>query len=225
MKCEVIQDLLPLYLDGVCSAESTGLVEDHLTSCEACQGVRDGMRLEMRAATPATPDEITASQAVRAILLRWQRSKLLLYVCAAVLAVGVLVTGYQQLFRINAVPIPVARVEVAELWRLSDGNLALRLRYPDGRGPTRANGFSTRTMVKGGECYIEVYGPRISIPTGEAVLSDYITLESHGEQGMVSVYYGMPDDCVLVYESGAEVESLPPEMEEELFYYPGLSPR
>ena len=35
--CKVIQDLLPLYVDGVCSPDTAALVEEHLKDCEACQ--------------------------------------------------------------------------------------------------------------------------------------------------------------------------------------------
>ena len=31
MKCEIIKDLIPLYLDNVCSEDSRKLVEDHLS--------------------------------------------------------------------------------------------------------------------------------------------------------------------------------------------------
>lgn len=37
MNCKVIEDLLPLYLDEVCSEESRKLVEEHLAECEACR--------------------------------------------------------------------------------------------------------------------------------------------------------------------------------------------
>lgn len=35
--CEVIQDLMPLYLDGVCSAQSRTAVEQHLRECPDCK--------------------------------------------------------------------------------------------------------------------------------------------------------------------------------------------
>ena len=35
--CKVIQDLLPLYHDGVASPDTAALVEEHLKDCEACQ--------------------------------------------------------------------------------------------------------------------------------------------------------------------------------------------
>ena len=35
--CGLIQDLLPLYYDQVCSQESRSLVEEHLAGCPACR--------------------------------------------------------------------------------------------------------------------------------------------------------------------------------------------
>ena len=35
--CNIIQDLLPLYHDNVCSEESRRAVQQHLPECEACQ--------------------------------------------------------------------------------------------------------------------------------------------------------------------------------------------
>lgn len=37
MKHEIAADLLPLYRDGVCSAESKAAVEEHLQSCQLCR--------------------------------------------------------------------------------------------------------------------------------------------------------------------------------------------
>lgn len=36
ISCKVIQDLLPLYHDNVCSPETNALVEEHLQTCEVC---------------------------------------------------------------------------------------------------------------------------------------------------------------------------------------------
>ena len=35
--CDIIRDLLPLYIDEVCSAGSRALVEGHLQNCPACK--------------------------------------------------------------------------------------------------------------------------------------------------------------------------------------------
>ncbi|MBQ6807107.1 MAG: zf-HC2 domain-containing protein, partial [Lachnospiraceae bacterium] len=36
-QCPVIQDLLPLYHDDVCSKESRELVKKHLENCDICR--------------------------------------------------------------------------------------------------------------------------------------------------------------------------------------------
>lgn len=38
LSCEVIADLLPSYLDGICSKETKALVEEHLLGCAGCSG-------------------------------------------------------------------------------------------------------------------------------------------------------------------------------------------
>ena len=42
--CEVIKDLLPLYVDGVLSEDSRKLVEEHLQSCKECREYYDNLK-------------------------------------------------------------------------------------------------------------------------------------------------------------------------------------
>lgn len=37
MNCEIIKDLLPLYIDNVCSDESRNAVEEHINNCPICE--------------------------------------------------------------------------------------------------------------------------------------------------------------------------------------------
>lgn len=47
LPCELVQDLLPLYHDGVCSEESRVLVEDHVKECESCRALLRELRGEV----------------------------------------------------------------------------------------------------------------------------------------------------------------------------------
>lgn len=38
-KCGVVEDLLPLYVDGICSDESREVVEKHLMDCKKCEAL------------------------------------------------------------------------------------------------------------------------------------------------------------------------------------------
>lgn len=46
ISCEIIKDLLPLYLDGVCSNDSKVMVEEHLAECDSCKAELHAMKGE-----------------------------------------------------------------------------------------------------------------------------------------------------------------------------------
>lgn len=54
MNCKIIQDLLPLYCDRVCSEESAQLVEEHLADCGDCTALLAELR---KGPAPASPEE------------------------------------------------------------------------------------------------------------------------------------------------------------------------
>ncbi len=37
ISCDIIKDLLPLYIDGVCSSDSIDIIEEHLKDCPHCE--------------------------------------------------------------------------------------------------------------------------------------------------------------------------------------------
>lgn len=43
-QCEIVQDLLPLYVDEVCSKSSAEMVEEHVSECKECLKLRDMMK-------------------------------------------------------------------------------------------------------------------------------------------------------------------------------------
>jgi hypothetical protein len=47
LKCEVIQDLLPSYIDRLTSEDSDHLVERHLNECDACKVIYNDMKQEL----------------------------------------------------------------------------------------------------------------------------------------------------------------------------------
>ena len=47
MKCKIICDLLPLYIDDVCSDETKKLVERHLEICSACRSEYEKMKADI----------------------------------------------------------------------------------------------------------------------------------------------------------------------------------
>lgn len=44
--CEIVKDLLPMYIDGLCSPTSNNLVEQHLSTCKQCNQIHTQMLSE-----------------------------------------------------------------------------------------------------------------------------------------------------------------------------------
>ena len=47
MKCEIVKDLLPSYIDGLTSAESNSEIEEHLLTCQECTEALGQMKTEV----------------------------------------------------------------------------------------------------------------------------------------------------------------------------------
>lgn len=47
MKCEIINDLLPLYIENICCDETKKAVEEHLASCPSCLRTYQSMKEEI----------------------------------------------------------------------------------------------------------------------------------------------------------------------------------
>lgn len=87
MNCNVIQDLLPLYADDCCSAESARLVEEHIAGCESCKAALDTMRQPVETCAEGVP----ATKPMGRIHL-WKASVLqsvLFLISFAIITVGV----------------------------------------------------------------------------------------------------------------------------------------
>ncbi|MBQ7296592.1 MAG: zf-HC2 domain-containing protein [Clostridia bacterium] len=87
MNCEIVKDLLPLYIDKCCSAESSAEIEKHLKKCDDCKIILGTMKTDLVSekdlATPVTP--IKPINYLKASLLQTS----LLFVSFALITLGV----------------------------------------------------------------------------------------------------------------------------------------
>lgn len=47
ISCKVIEDMLPIYYDGICSEESAAMVEEHLTGCPHCSQILSDLHTDI----------------------------------------------------------------------------------------------------------------------------------------------------------------------------------
>lgn len=90
MDCNVIKDLLPLYVDECCSVESANLVAQHLKSCESCRRGYEQMQRTNHTNSEALPAAIPRR------VCDWKASLLqsvMLFASFAVIVLGVVLEG------------------------------------------------------------------------------------------------------------------------------------
>ena len=68
--CNVFDDLVPLYVDGVCSDDSRHLVEEHMNQCSSCKAKHDGMISELLLDQEAIEHNLKAHDALTRVQQR-----------------------------------------------------------------------------------------------------------------------------------------------------------
>lgn len=84
--CGMAADLLPLYLDGCCSADSSAALAAHMDACPNCRAQYAQLRRDLTPAAPAADDPGTDTIA-RALARKMRRRKRCLRALGAVLGV------------------------------------------------------------------------------------------------------------------------------------------
>lgn len=90
INCEIVQDLLPLYEDGICSKSSRAAVEAHLKECTACRGQRESAQMLPEGSITLEPEEVRAVDGLKKVRRRWGISLIavLLLIPAIILSVN-----------------------------------------------------------------------------------------------------------------------------------------
>lgn len=86
MNCNIVKDLLPLYIDGCCSEESKNVVEEHMKACDECKKLFEDMK------TPSDMVAVSKAPITFSKLNDWKASVLqsvLLFLSFALITIGV----------------------------------------------------------------------------------------------------------------------------------------
>lgn len=107
LECKTVRDLLPLYMDGICSEESQKLVDEHLAQCSDCKKIFEQMNMPVEA--PITADE--GKSALQRIKKKIRKKYVILAVITALLA-G-LWTGLSIFMQLVETPMSYEEVKVS----------------------------------------------------------------------------------------------------------------
>ena len=120
--CGMIQDLLPLYHDGVCTQESRAAVEEHLAGCASCRSYYERLKSGAAFAVPNqnSQEELQMADSLKKVKRRLnKRVKMIVGAAAAVVlaALGI----FQLLFNLPVKEVDLKDVTVsAEVYSFSE---------------------------------------------------------------------------------------------------------
>lgn len=218
--CNVIQDLLPLYHDGVCSEESKELVQEHIAACAQCKDFLHNLKEE------AAPDKVDAAGALSAIGSAWRKSTktaLVKGLLIAFLICGIIFGALVAAMEVDFIEISTHAMKVSEIYQLQDGRILFKLDVPNG---VHCRNFRFIYAENGCKYQIPV---RPLISTTElqgfgSYLDSYMMIDpaennawakSQGMEPITAWYLGSPDSSIplLIYEEGMIPEPAPAELE------------
>ncbi len=93
LSCQIVQDLMPLMHDGVCSEDSKNAVSEHLQQCEKCRKMSENIAdfAEPKLANDVGADESVIRKGFRKIRRRWILSVLAIVMIFPVILLGVMI--------------------------------------------------------------------------------------------------------------------------------------
>ena len=215
LPCEMIQDLLPLYHDGVCSQVSKTLVEEHLKECPDCAGAMEVLKSDLQ--MPKLEADETKS--LKTIKRRWRKKTWL-----AGLFIGILLFfGWVELTQHRSVKIAPEEYEITKVLQFSNG-----MYYLEYRIPYDYNGMGADLLrAEDGAVYLQEYRPILARrDTEKGIIRDnIIDPENHRtdmgtEMPMTAFYLGSPgsEDAVLLWSAEEDYPMATPEEEKAHLY-------
>lgn len=203
LSCKVIEDILPLYHDGICSDESRELVEKHLCECENCWIFLQ--KLDDELALPKERfDDLRPLQSIRSEWIRIRKRSLLKGFLCAVAAVTLILGGWWCLTQWKCIPVSTEKIEISEMSVLRDGEIAFHLLVDDGR---EIMALTTKTDEAAGILYLT---PKRS------VFEERCFTDPDGER----VYRSANDkDYFMEVDPFTKAQYLDPAYEEEIATY------
>ena len=107
--CSIVEDLLPLYMDGCCSKDSQQAVVEHMKTCEKCRETYRHLQSDLPTIANETTD-MRSEEIARSLSKRIKKRK----AAAVVFAVIFFVFAMISLFRVIRSPLysAIASVDV-----------------------------------------------------------------------------------------------------------------
>lgn len=153
LQCEIVQDLLPLYHDGVVNTVTQKAVAEHLESCESC--AMEYRLLKTELPTEAAESTLKSNFATFAQKLKKKRVKTA--IISVILACVILISSFYVLTEIPIVAIDASEYTIYQVYRYeADGQKYFFILYsrPLYDGPGNGKLYTEENHATGELAYV-----------------------------------------------------------------------
>ncbi|GLI83818.1 hypothetical protein ANABIO32_15150 [Rossellomorea marisflavi] len=208
--CRVIEDLLPLYHDDVCSEESRTLVEGHLSQCEACRNELQRMRAGLPVEEKVTVDRNSDDRVMKGIASSWKKGRKRSFwkgMLVTALLACCLILAYAGLFKWDVVSVGTEDAEISKVSQ-ADGKIFFHLNVDDGYRISRLK----YDLRNDGTFYVtakrKVIKEKSTLPYAFENDDEFVDVAEQEElqgQKIEAIYFGTPDDRKLIWKEGMDL--------------------
>lgn len=213
ISCNIIQDLLPLYYDKVCSDESNKLVVEHIKECKICRNQLEIMEEELEN-TIVLEKGVKDLKDIADTLKRDKRKSVFKGVLVSFITFIIISGGFIGLTEWKVKPVSSDLLDVSEVYRLSDGRIVYHLNIKDDKD-LRAIKFKA---TENGEFYMTPIRSLIEKKRQmeDGLFDDYYVLDIDETEGITSCYVGSKANPILIWEEGMELPKASEELEKKV---------
>lgn len=114
ISCNIIRDILPLYLDDVVSDDTKELVEEHLETCDACRMEADILGRNITLPTNRVI-KLSDAEVVKKLKSRFLRKKVLVSILSVAAAIAVMIGIYALMtMKSSFIPYDSTKIRIRE---------------------------------------------------------------------------------------------------------------
>lgn len=179
--CEIIKDILPLYVDDVVSADTRTMVEEHLAECESCKKEAEAMRKSIKIPLHKTVEKEQA-EVLHNLKKTFKNKKIRISIISVLATAGVIAGVYSALV-LPKIYIPYEEKDFSV--EIVDGNV-----YANYKGTKEYDGSVTINPTKEKKVAFYLY---------TNPWNTYIQPLFKGEKEEQLIYIGKADEMKEIY--------------------------
>lgn len=129
ISCNVCKDLLPIYVDKLCSEESEQLVENHLSGCEDCRNTYEAMTDKISVPKIDEEEKDKTDEFKLNLNKKWHRfltTRAIAISSISIVGLAAIILGIYFLF-FHYYYVSAKDIDVKDLCSLDDGRVAMRI--------------------------------------------------------------------------------------------------